>query len=89
MNANLRLSDLEGGTSAPSKLMNVKIPASVAEAIDQVAAELGCSKTAVVIALMNEGLDEFGERRGEFPAEPSARRVRRGRPAGNSPATAA
>src|SRR5215831_11737267 len=56
MRADLRLSDLER-KKVPSKLMNVKVPDNVSEGIDRVAEELGCSKTAVVIALLNEGLD--------------------------------
>ena len=54
MRADLRLSDLER-KKVPSKLMNVKVPDNVSEGIDRVAEELGCSKTAVVIALLNEG----------------------------------
>ncbi len=41
--------------------MNVKVPDTVLERIDAVAASLGCAKTAVVIALLNEGLDAFAE----------------------------
>jgi hypothetical protein len=37
--------------------MNVKIPAYVSEAIQKVARDLGASKTEVVIALLNEGLN--------------------------------
>jgi len=55
MRADLRLADLER-KKVPSKLMNVKVPDNVSEGIDRVAEELGCSKTAVVIALLNEGL---------------------------------
>ena len=54
MRADLRLSDLER-KKVPSKLMNVKVPDNVSDGIDRVAEELGCSKTAVVIALLNEG----------------------------------
>jgi len=39
-----------------SRLMNVKIPAYVGDAIEQLANEVGASKTEVVIALLNEGL---------------------------------
>jgi len=80
MRADLRLADL-GTERSPSKLMNVKVPADLNDAIDQAAADLGCSKTAVVIALVNEGLDAFAARRAEFPAARGPRRVRRGRPA--------
>ena len=57
----------------------MKVPDNVSEGIDRVAEELGCSKTAVVIALLNEGLDAA---RAELPAGPRAgkRSPRRGRP---------
>lgn len=41
--------------------MNVKIPAYVNNAIQRVADDLGASKTEVVVALLNEGLDAAGE----------------------------
>ncbi len=83
MKSNLRLADLEGGAKNPSKLMNVQIPDTLAEAIDQVAAELHVPKTAVVIALLNEGLDEFVERCADLvPSKPpKEQRAKRGRPA--------
>ncbi|HVO27907.1 MAG TPA: hypothetical protein VMW56_30220 [Candidatus Margulisiibacteriota bacterium] len=37
--------------------MNVKVPADVLARLDRVAATLGTSKTEVVIAILNEGLD--------------------------------
>lgn len=78
MRADLRLSDLER-KKVPSKLMNVKVPDNVSEGIDRVAEELGCSKTAVVIALLNEGLDAA---RASLPAgkRTGQRLPRRGRP---------
>lgn len=79
MRADLRLSDLER-KKVPSKLMNVKVPDNVSEGIDRVAEELGCSKTAVVIALLNEGLDVATA---ELPARSGhrgPRTPRRGRP---------
>lgn len=60
--------------------MNVKVPDNVSDGIDRVAEELGCSKTAVVIALLNEGLDAA---RNQLPARPrrnAPRPPRRGRP---------
>jgi hypothetical protein len=56
MRANLRLSDLKSREQTSSRLMNVKIPADVSDAIQEVASSLGASKTEVVIALLNEGL---------------------------------
>lgn len=57
MRADLRLGDLRGRQHAASKLMNVKIPAEVSDKIQRVADSLNASKTEVVIALLNEGLD--------------------------------
>jgi hypothetical protein len=56
MRSALRLSDLKNRERGSSKLMNVKIPLYVSDAIQKVAADLGASKTEVVIALLNEGL---------------------------------
>lgn len=61
--------------------MNVKIPDTVSKAIDSVSQQLGCAKTATVIALLNEGLDAFEARRAEFAQlAPKTKRPRRGRP---------
>ncbi len=57
MRSELRLSDLKKRERTSSRLMNVKIPAYVSDAIQKVASDLGASKTEVVIALLNEGLD--------------------------------
>ena len=43
--------------SEQSKLMNVKVPASVLTRLDRVAARLSATKTEVVIAILNEGLE--------------------------------
>src|SRR4029453_4224872 len=85
MRADLRLSDLER-KKVPSKLMNVKVPDNVSEGIDRGAEELGCSNTAVVIALLNEGLDPTrGAAPGPHPSSgpervAPSRRVRRACP---------
>jgi hypothetical protein len=57
MRSDLRLTDLRRRDKGTSKLMNVKIPTYLSEAIQRVARALGASKTEVVIALLNEGLD--------------------------------
>ena len=57
MRVDLRLGDLRGRNAVTSKLMNVKIPAEVNQKIQRVAEALKASKTEVVIALLNEGLD--------------------------------
>jgi hypothetical protein len=61
MRSDLRLNDLRRRDRGASKLMNVKIPSHVSEAIHRVAKALGASKTEVVIALLNEGLDVSAE----------------------------
>jgi hypothetical protein len=59
-NPTLRLDDLvtrgrKGDEK--SKLMNVKVPENVLARLASVAAKLGTSKTEVVVAILNEGLD--------------------------------
>ncbi len=56
MAGDLKLRDLKQRERTSSRLMNVKIPAYVSAAIDRVARDLDASKTEVVIALLNEGL---------------------------------
>lgn len=59
-NPSLRLDDLvtrgQQGREE-SKLMNVKVPEKVLVRLASVAAKLGTSKTEVVVAILNEGLD--------------------------------
>lgn len=61
MRSDLRLTDLRRPARPASKLMNVRIPVHVSEAIHRVARALGASKTDVVIALLNEGLERSKE----------------------------
>ena len=56
----LRLADLKARRPVSNKLMNVKIPAHLADAIDKLARTLNASKTAMVVALLNEGLNAAG-----------------------------
>jgi hypothetical protein len=78
--SDLRLEDLSGH-QVPSKLMNVMIPTGTADAIDELVDQLGCSKTAAVVALLNEGLEVFDKRRLELTVKaPVMKRPRRGRP---------
>ena len=53
----LKINDLKQRRPSAARLMNVKIPVAVAEGIERMAKELQVSKTEVVIALLNEGLD--------------------------------
>ena|ERR1043166_291880 len=60
-NPNLRFNDLVGGGKTgpeESKLMNVKVPSNVLARLDRVASHLGATKTEVVIAILNEGLEK-------------------------------
>ncbi len=79
---NLRLTDLlhrgKKGRET-TRLMNVKVPARVLKRIDQVAGNLGATKTEVVIAILNEGL-EAAERElvgWKAPAKPIISKDRR------------
>jgi len=60
----LRLADLKQRIPAAATLMNVKIPATLADAIDRLARELNATKTEVVIALLNAGLEVASQRLG-------------------------
>lgn len=79
MRVDLRLGDLRGRGTVTSKLMNVKIPAEVNQKIQRVAEALKASKTEVVIALLNEGLDVS-----ESLVKGARRRARVERPAGRA-----
>jgi hypothetical protein len=56
----LRLADLKARIPVSDKLMNVKIPGHLADAIDKLASSLNVSKTAVIVALLNDGLTAAG-----------------------------
>lgn len=76
MRVDLRLGDLRSRGRVTSKLMNVKIPTEVNRKIQKVAEALRASKTEVVIALLNEGLDVSesvlrGTRPPQAPPRPS------------------
>jgi hypothetical protein len=72
-NPNLRIGDLvtrgQKGREA-SKLMNVKVPTNVLARIDRVAADLGATKTEVVIAILNEGLGTAEQELKDWTAPP-------------------
>lgn len=61
MRSDLRLQDLGKSRRVETKLVNVKIPAELSDEIYRVAREIRCSKTALIIALFNEGLDAAAE----------------------------
>jgi len=53
----LRIADLKSRVRTATKLMNVKIPVPLGNQIDRLAKDLNISKTEVVLALLNAGLD--------------------------------
>ena len=62
----LRLSDLLRAPSnaAERRLVNLKVPADTLRRVHQLAQRLGVTKTAAVIAVLNEGLQAAQRRRG-------------------------
>ena len=60
----LRLSDLvrEPTTPAERRLVNLKVPADILQRVHQLAYKLGVTKTAAIIALLNEGLQAAHKR---------------------------
>lgn len=79
---NLRLNDLlSRGKKGreQTRLMNVKVPATVLNRIDQVATNLGATKTEVVIAILNEGLESAEQELKNWkpPVRPPVARDRR------------
>jgi hypothetical protein len=60
----LRLTDLKHRQHDARRLLNVKIPADVADGIAAIATRVGASKTEVVVALLDAGLDVMRRRRG-------------------------
>lgn len=56
--AGLRIADLKDrGPATTVALKNTKVPAIVADQIEAVARDLGCTKTDAIVALLNEGLE--------------------------------
>jgi len=60
----LRLSDLVRDPPNPAdrRLVNLKVPADVLVRVHHLARRLGVTKTAAIIALLNEGLQEARKR---------------------------
>ncbi len=56
-NSELRIADLKSSPRIATRLMNVKVPTKVFTEIERIARELDVSKTDVVVALLNSGLD--------------------------------
>ncbi len=67
----LRLTHLvqEPATAADRRLVNLKVPADILARVHQLARKLGVTKTAAIIALLNEGLEAaYGRGMGQRPA---------------------
>ena len=59
--SNLRIADLKARKPTTTRLINVKIPGHIVEAINRLAEELGTTKTEVIIALLEAGLEQGGK----------------------------
>lgn len=57
MRSAMRISDLKQRTRGENRIMNIHVPVKVADAIARLARQLDVSKTAVIVALLNEGLN--------------------------------
>ena len=58
----LRLADLKQRQPDAKRLLNVKVPAHIAESIAAIATRVGASKTEVFVALINTGLERLKRR---------------------------
>jgi hypothetical protein len=63
--AELRLNDLYEAPMDPSdtRLVNLKVPANLLSRVHDIAKRLGVTKSAAIIALLNEGLAEAAKRK--------------------------
>ncbi len=62
--SNVRIGELKKRVAVSTRLMNVKIPGQLSEAITRIARDIQVSKTQVVIALLKAGLEraeKFGQ----------------------------
>jgi hypothetical protein len=63
--AELRLNDLYEEPLDPSatRLVNLKVPANLLSRVHEIARKLGVTKSAAIVALLNEGLAEAAKRK--------------------------
>jgi hypothetical protein len=63
--ADLRLNDLYEEPLDPNatRLVNLKVPANLLARVHTIARKLGVTKSAAIVALLNEGLAEADKRR--------------------------
>jgi hypothetical protein len=59
--SNLKIADLMRRKPAPTKLMNVNVPGNILDSIERMADELDSTKTTLVIALLEAGLEAGGK----------------------------
>ena len=57
----LRIAALKRRSPAAARLMNVKIPVRVSDAIARLAKELGATKTEIVVELLKVGLEKVAK----------------------------
>ena len=58
----LRIGDLKRRPRATARMMNIRVPMSILDAVERLARELGASKAQVVTALLNSALDQVRKR---------------------------
>jgi hypothetical protein len=73
MRSELRITDLKRRVPTTTRLINMRIPARIGAEIDRLADKLGASKTEVVIALLNAGLDKAATKVSGLPTRPKRR----------------
>ena len=73
MRSELRITDLKRRVPTTTRLINMRIPAPIGAEIDRLADKLGASKTEVVIALLNAGLDKAAKKLSGLPTRPKRR----------------
>ena len=72
VSSTLRLSDLGKRPEKKSRMLNVRLPIEITNAIDNLAVKFGCTKTALFVALINEGFDAGADALRELGTQPPA-----------------
>jgi len=60
--SSLRIVDLKRRPRATTRLVNVRLPVSILDAVERLARELGASQTETVVALLNSAMDQMRKR---------------------------
>jgi len=75
MKRDLKLADLkERSEIVPMKLLSVRVPVDLIQRIDHVVDLLNAGKGEVVVALLNEGLERYGQGAAKFKKPARKRR---------------